>query len=67
MISIERLKCVLSDMNLSKVAQGANVHPNVLYRLMKGETDPAYSTVKKIIDYLVKKGVLENVGSRKIL
>lgn len=55
MIEIEELKRILADRNLQAVAKGAGIHPNALYRLMAGKSDPRYSTVKRIMAYLIKE------------
>lgn len=55
MLTLEKIKQLLSEANLSAVAQSAGVHPNTLYRLMDGQ-EPKYSTVKSLSDYFEDKG-----------
>lgn len=54
-MSLDRLRSVLSAMNLREVARGAGVHPNTVYRLANG-SGAHYETVRKIMDYLKSKG-----------
>ena len=55
MQELDKLRQMLDDMNLQSVARGAGVHPNALYRLMAGGTNPRYATVQRIMNYLTKK------------
>jgi DNA-binding phage protein len=52
MSELDRLKRMLADRNLRAVARGAGIHPNALYRLMSGASQPKYETVRKVLDYL---------------
>lgn len=54
-MGIDEIKARLQPMNLSKVAKDAEIHPNVLYRLMKGDTDPKISTIEKLVRFLEKQ------------
>jgi len=45
---------MLQDRNLTKVAKSANVSRPVLYQIMRGSTDPKFSTIEKLSDYLQK-------------
>lgn len=56
MLTLDRIKDLLKDCNLSAVAQSVGVHPNTLYRLMDGQ-EPKYTTVKALSDYFEDKGV----------
>lgn len=56
MLTLDRIKDLLKDCNLSAVAQSIQVHPNTLYRLMDGQ-EPKYTTVKALSDYFEDKGV----------
>ncbi len=55
MMTLEEIKNQLQDANLKRVAERAGVHYNALYRLMNGNTNPSYETVKKLSDYLENK------------
>ena len=52
MQELDKLRQMLDDMNLQSVARGAGVHPNALYRLMAGGTNPRYKTVQLVLAYL---------------
>ncbi len=56
MLTLDRIKDLLADCNLSAVAQAVGVHPNTLYRLMDGQ-EPKYDTVKRLSDYFEDKGI----------
>ena len=56
MLTLDKIKELLKDCNLSAVAQSIQVHPNTLYRLMDGQ-EPKYTTVKTLSDYFEDKGV----------
>lgn len=51
-MTLEQIKSRLGDYNLRKVADACGIHYNALTRLMKGDTDPRYSTVEKLSAYL---------------
>ena len=51
-MNLEQIKEQLEDSNLRKVAQASGLHYNVVTRLMKGDTDPRYSTVELLADYI---------------
>lgn len=59
MKSLEEIREILQLLNLSKVAKGAGVHYNAVLRIAKGETNPSYETVQKIIKYLEDQGLLK--------
>ncbi len=59
MPELEKLRQMLADMNIQAVARGAGVHPNVLYRIMTGATNPRYETVQRVMNYLTK-GTVQN-------
>lgn len=54
MPELEKLRQMLADMNIQAVARGAGVHPNALYRLMAGSSNPKYETVQRVMNYLTK-------------
>lgn len=52
MLTVEQIRERLQHSNLKAVAESIGIHYNTLYRLMKTESDPSYSTVKTVSDYL---------------
>lgn len=52
MLTLDQIRKRAESMNLYKLAEKAGVHPNALYSLINGKSDPKYSTVKKVSDYL---------------
>ena len=54
MLTLEQIRKRVETMNIYRVAEKAGVHPNALYSLVNGKSDPKYSTVKKVSDYLEK-------------
>lgn len=57
MRTLEEIKKELQDRNLKAVAEGSGVHYNAVYRLMTGQVNPSYETVKKLSDYLEGRDV----------
>lgn len=55
MLNLEEIRLRLVDANLKKVAEKAGVHEARVYRLMSGESEPMYETVKALSDYLEGK------------
>lgn len=53
---LDKLRELLSVMNLRRVARGAGVHPNTLYRIVNGG-GARYETVRKVLDFLKIKDV----------
>ena len=51
-MNLDLVKEQLADSNLRKVAEASGIHYNVLTRLMRGDTDPKYSTVEALYNYL---------------
>jgi hypothetical protein len=60
MLNLEEIKLRLVDANLKKVAEKAGIHEARVYRLMSGETEPMYETVKALSDYLEGRGTEQN-------
>jgi DNA-binding phage protein len=60
MMNLEEIKVRLVDSNLKKVAEKAGIHEARVYRLMSGETEPMYETVKALSDYLEGRGTEQN-------
>lgn len=52
MLTIEKMRELLFDRNIIKVAKSTGIHYNTIYKLIRGETDPRYSVLKKLSDYL---------------
>lgn len=53
MVNLDYIKERLQDLNISEVAPKMGVHPNTLYRILKGQY-PSYRTLEKIQKYLEK-------------
>ena len=53
-LKLEEIRAILQDRNLTKVAKSANISRPVLYQIMRGSTDPKFSTIEKLSDYLQK-------------
>jgi hypothetical protein len=60
MMNLEEIRLRLVDANLKKVAEKAGIHEARVYRLMSGETEPMYETVKALSDYLEGRGTEQN-------
>jgi predicted transcriptional regulator len=56
-MSLDQIREILKLLNLREVSRGSQVHVNTLYRIAAGG-EARYSTVKRIIDYLQAKGLL---------
>jgi len=56
-LSLEEIRHKLRDRNLTKVAKNANVSRPVLYQIINNETDPKFSTVERLSDYLQEDSV----------
>ena len=55
MLTLDEIKEQLTDRNIKQVASKAGVHQNAVYRLMRGQSNPSYETVKKLSNYLEGK------------
>jgi|TARA_R110000824_G_scaffold57023_1_gene155495 predicted transcriptional regulator len=60
-MNLKYIKEQLADHNLRKVAEASGINYNVIRRLMKGETDPRYSTVEALANYLKAKDNGQNI------
>lgn len=60
-MNLQYIKEQLADRNLRKVAEASGLNYNVVTRLMKGETDPRYSTVEALANYLRVKDNGQNI------
>ena len=54
---IDDIRRMLADRNIQIVAKGSGVHPNALYRLKHGHTEPKYETVCRLIAYFKRQAV----------
>lgn len=52
MLTIEQIRDALHDRNLSTVAEATGVGYHALVRLVNGQSEPNYSTVRVIAEYL---------------
>jgi len=59
-MTLEQIKTMLADRNIRAVSKSAGVHPNAVYRLMNGSTNPRYDTVQKLIAYLQGRTEVQN-------
>ncbi|MCA2929450.1 MAG: helix-turn-helix transcriptional regulator [Microcystis sp. M018S1] len=59
-MTLEQIKTMLADRNIRAVSKAAGVHPNAVYRLMNGSTNPRYDTVQKLIAYLQGRTEVQN-------
>ena len=56
MMTLEQIVASLQDRRLDIVAQATGVHPNTLRAIRQGkQTNPTYSVLKAINDYLENK------------
>jgi len=56
MMTLEKIVASLQDRRLDIVAQATGVHPNTLRAIRQGkQTNPTYSVLKAINDYLENK------------
>lgn len=51
-LSLDAIRYKLRDRNLTAVSKNANVSRPVLYQIINNETDPKFSTVERLSDYL---------------
>lgn len=51
-LRLSEIRKILADRNLSAVARGAGISRPVLYQIMSEKTDPRYSTLERLSDYL---------------
>lgn len=51
-MTLDEVRKQLKDRNLLAVAKEVKLHPNCVYRLAKGKTNPRYETVQKLVNYL---------------
>lgn len=56
LLAIEEIRARLADRNLSAVAAATEIKPSTLYRLVNGQSDPAYSVILLLSKYLALDG-----------
>ena len=56
-MSLDQIREILKLLNLREVSRGSQVHVNTLYRIAAGG-EARYSTVRRLVDYLQSKGLL---------
>lgn len=52
MLNIDQIRDKLQDRRLARVAEVTGLHYNTILGVREGKTDPAYSVVKALSDYL---------------
>lgn len=52
MLTIEVIRYQLEDRNLKEVSRNAGLTYSQVYHIVSGRTDPPYSVVKRLSDYL---------------
>ena len=54
-LSLNRMREMLEDRNISSVARNTGINIVTLSRIKNGTTDPKYSTMEKLSNYLEEK------------
>lgn len=57
-IGLDLIREKLADRNLQVVARGADLHPNSLYRIRNGASNPKYKTVQRLVEYFDRQEAL---------
>jgi DNA-binding phage protein len=52
MIDLDKIRAALRDSNVRAVARSTGLHPNVVYRFLKGGTQPRFETVLRLAKYI---------------
>lgn len=52
MLTLEQVRQLMQDRNIKAVASATGLNPHTIYRLVHDKTDPSFSTVKALSDYL---------------
>lgn len=52
MLRASEIREILKDRNISAIARYSGISRPVLYQIMREETDPRYSTMERLSDYL---------------
>tara|TARA_R100000329_G_C7463278_1_gene163170 strand:- start:192 stop:371 length:180 start_codon:yes stop_codon:yes gene_type:complete len=53
-LRLDEIRRRLKDRKLTIVAKNANISRPVLYQIVNNQTDPKFSTVERLSDYLQK-------------
>ena len=53
-LRLDEIRRWLKDRKLTVVAKNANISRPVLYQIVNNQTDPKFSTVERLSDYLQK-------------
>lgn len=64
MLTLDEIKRRLKYMKLRQVSRESGVHENVLYRLVRSETNPQYETVERLSNWLEKQECNSGTTSR---
>jgi DNA-binding phage protein len=57
MMELDAIRAALKDCNIQAVARSTGLHPNAIYRFLRGQTEPRYATIERLARYLASKGV----------
>lgn len=55
-MTLDEIRRQLEDRNIQAVARATGIHPNAIYRIMRGKSRPLYETVEKLRKYLEGDG-----------
>lgn len=55
LLTVEDMKNALSDRKITVVAERTGIHPNTLYKLVRGDTKPSMETAEILTEYLTRK------------
>ena len=53
-MTLEEIQEALKDRRVGVVAKETGIHPNTVINIRDGKTDPVYSSIKKLSEYLSK-------------
>lgn len=57
MMELEAIRAALKDCNIQAVARSTGLHPNAIYRFLKGQSNPRYATAERLAKYLASRNV----------
>lgn len=57
MVDISKLRLLLQDFNIMRLSQGSGISYQALHRLRKGDVEPRMGTLRKLENYLKRRGV----------
>lgn len=65
MLDLGEIKRRMRDRKITVVAQAIGLHKVTLYRVLSGEQEPGYATLKALSDYLTQPmGVADKDGDK---